>query len=117
MQLDFLYVGSASGQLKAILGDASVNANGAVITLREGQTRASFALVNDSEISADLSALPLGTTSPQNTTNLIATNPIQKSGRCVFDASKRACTRQCRQLRRRQQQHRRHPHPMSATAQ
>lgn len=45
--------GALASSLKAILGDSTVDANGAEITLTEGQTFVSFSLVSDSEISAD----------------------------------------------------------------
>ena len=45
--------GAVSDKLKAILGDSTVDANGAEITLTEGQTTVSFSLVSDSEITAD----------------------------------------------------------------
>lgn len=49
-----LKVLGAIGQgLQAILGDSTVDADGAVITLAEGQTQVSFALVSDEDISAD----------------------------------------------------------------
>jgi hypothetical protein len=49
------FVLNAMAGLKAILGDETVDANGAVINLREGQTQVSFALVSDSAIEADQS--------------------------------------------------------------
>lgn len=42
-------------KFKAILGDTTVDANGAVITLAEGQTQVSFALVQQGEVTADAS--------------------------------------------------------------
>ncbi len=39
--------------IKAILGDSTVDADGATITLAEGQTQVSFALVQDGELTAD----------------------------------------------------------------
>ena len=49
-----LNIAGAVGQgLKAILGDSVVDANGASIELTEGQTQVSFALVSDSDITAD----------------------------------------------------------------
>lgn len=45
--------GALAGSLKAILGDTTVDANGAEITLTEGQTFVSFALTSDSAITAD----------------------------------------------------------------
>jgi Ca2+-binding RTX toxin-like protein len=45
--------GALSGQLNAVLGDTTVAANGAVITLVEGQTEVKFSLTSDSAISAD----------------------------------------------------------------
>jgi RTX calcium-binding nonapeptide repeat (4 copies)/Lipase (class 3) len=42
------------GTFKVILGDRTVDANGAVITLGEGDTTASFALISDGEITSDL---------------------------------------------------------------
>jgi RTX calcium-binding nonapeptide repeat (4 copies)/Lipase (class 3) len=44
------------GTFKVILGDRTVAADGAVITLSEGDTTASFALISDGEISSDLSS-------------------------------------------------------------
>lgn len=41
---------------KVILGDTTVDANGAVITLVEGQTQVRFSLVHDGELSADATA-------------------------------------------------------------
>jgi hypothetical protein len=46
--------GGLAGKLKVILGDRTVDADGAVITLGEGDTFASFALVSDSAIEADV---------------------------------------------------------------
>lgn len=46
---------SMGGSFQAILGDTKVNANGAVITLTEGQTEATFGLVQEGEVSADAS--------------------------------------------------------------
>lgn len=49
-----LNIAGAVGQgLKAILGDSVVDANGASIELTEGQTQVSFALISDSDITAD----------------------------------------------------------------
>jgi RTX calcium-binding nonapeptide repeat (4 copies) len=45
--------GALAGQVNAVLGDTTVAANGAVITLREGDTFATFALVSDNAIEAD----------------------------------------------------------------
>ncbi|MBK9346520.1 MAG: hypothetical protein IPN06_08815 [Burkholderiales bacterium] len=45
----------ASAGMKAILGDSVVDANGATITLAEGQTEIRFALIQDGAISADVS--------------------------------------------------------------
>ena len=44
----------ASQGLKAILGDTTVDADGATITLTEGQTQVSFAIVQDGELDADV---------------------------------------------------------------
>jgi Ca2+-binding RTX toxin-like protein/pimeloyl-ACP methyl ester carboxylesterase len=50
-----LNIAGAIGQgLKAILGDRTVDANGAVIELAPGQTQVSFSLVSDGEIDTDL---------------------------------------------------------------
>lgn len=46
---------SMGGSFQAILGDTKVNANGAVITLTEGQTEVPFGLVQEGEVSADAS--------------------------------------------------------------
>ncbi|WP_187363406.1 putative Ig domain-containing protein [Massilia frigida] len=51
-----LNIGGAGDTLKAILGDITVPASGAVIPLVEGQTQVSFALVQDGALSADLNA-------------------------------------------------------------
>ncbi len=45
----------ASAGMKAILGDSVVDANGATITLVEGQTEIRFALIQDGAISSDVS--------------------------------------------------------------
>ena len=50
--LTLALAGSTQG-LKAVLGDSTVLADGAVITLVEGQVQASFSLVSDAGISAD----------------------------------------------------------------
>jgi len=42
-----------ANKFKAVLGDSTVDANGAVITLAEGQTQVSFALVQEGEVTAD----------------------------------------------------------------
>ncbi len=44
---------SGANGTKVILGDTTVDANGAVITLVEGQTQARFALVLDGDLGAD----------------------------------------------------------------
>ncbi|MGE0333022.1 MAG: calcium-binding protein [Ramlibacter sp.] len=44
---------SGASGCKAILGDTTVDANGAVITLAEGQTRVSFSLVHDGQLDGD----------------------------------------------------------------
>jgi Ca2+-binding RTX toxin-like protein len=46
---------SLAAQFKAILGDSVVAADGAVITLAEGQTQVSFALVQEGDVTADAS--------------------------------------------------------------
>ncbi|MBI2727869.1 MAG: hypothetical protein HYX42_16625 [Polaromonas sp.] len=46
--------GDLSDDLKAILGDEVVDADGAVMTLAEGQTEIKFSLRNDSDITDDL---------------------------------------------------------------
>jgi Ca2+-binding RTX toxin-like protein len=46
--------GALSGKLKARVNGALVDASGATITLKEGQTLASFDVVNDSAIDADI---------------------------------------------------------------
>ncbi|MHB1198401.1 MAG: putative Ig domain-containing protein [Polaromonas sp.] len=51
-----LALSGLADKFKAILGDSIVDANGAVITLAEGQTQVSFALVQQGEVSADASA-------------------------------------------------------------
>lgn len=51
-----LKLGGAGDSLKAILGDITVAANGAVIPLVEGQTQVSFALIQDGALGADASA-------------------------------------------------------------
>ena len=43
----------ANKGIKAILGDTTVDADGATITLMEGQTQVSFAIVQDGELDAD----------------------------------------------------------------
>ncbi len=45
--------GELASQFKAVLGDITVAAQGAVITLAEGQTQVSFALVQEGEVTAD----------------------------------------------------------------
>lgn len=50
-----LALSSLGDKFKAILGDTTVNANGAVLTLAEGQTQISFALVQTGEVTADAS--------------------------------------------------------------
>ncbi len=40
-------------KFKAIVGDSKVDANGAVITMAEGQTQVSFSLVQEGEVTAD----------------------------------------------------------------
>jgi Ca2+-binding RTX toxin-like protein len=42
-----------SDKFKVILGDSTVNAHGAVLTLAEGQTQIGFALVQEGEVTAD----------------------------------------------------------------
>ena len=60
-----LALSSLADKFKAILGDSVVDADGAVITLAEGQTQVSFALVQQGEVAADgslqLSATYAGT--------------------------------------------------------
>jgi Ca2+-binding RTX toxin-like protein len=46
---------SLAAQFKVILGDSVVAADGAVITLAEGQTQVSFALVQEGDVTADAS--------------------------------------------------------------
>ncbi len=48
-----LALSSLGDKFKAILGDSVVGANGAVITLAEGQTQVSFALVQQGEVTAN----------------------------------------------------------------
>jgi trimeric autotransporter adhesin len=62
--------GALAGSLQAILGDSTVDANGATITLTEGQTFVTFALVSDSAITAD----QLGSISAQYQTDSSAGN-------------------------------------------
>ena len=50
-----LAMAGLSDKFKAILGDSTVDADGAVITLAEGQTQVSFALVQQGEVTADAS--------------------------------------------------------------
>ncbi len=50
-----LALSSLADKFKAILGDSIVDANGAVITLAEGQTQVSFALVQQGDVSEDAS--------------------------------------------------------------
>ena len=50
-----LALSGLADKFKAILGDSTVDANGAVITLTEGQTQVSFALVQDGDVTADAS--------------------------------------------------------------
>ncbi|MDO9198669.1 calcium-binding protein [Rhodoferax sp.] len=50
-----LALSGLADKFKAILGDSVVDANGAVITLAEGQTQVSFALVQEGEVTADAS--------------------------------------------------------------
>ncbi len=49
-----LHIANLVDKFAAILGDSKVPADGAVITLVEGQTQVSFSLVNEGEISAEL---------------------------------------------------------------
>lgn len=58
-----LNIGGAGGTLKAILGDITVPASGAVIPLVDGQTQVSFALVQDGPLSASASATVAATVS------------------------------------------------------
>jgi Ca2+-binding RTX toxin-like protein len=51
--LELALAGVASDGIKAVLGDETVTANGAVITLAEGQTQVTFALIQDGGIDAD----------------------------------------------------------------
>jgi len=51
-----LALADLADKFKAILGDSKVNADGAVITLAEGQTQVSFALVQEGEVTVDASA-------------------------------------------------------------
>lgn len=51
-----LALGDLADKFKAILGDTTVAADGAVITLAEGQTQVSFALVQEGEVTTDGSA-------------------------------------------------------------
>jgi Ca2+-binding RTX toxin-like protein len=68
--------GALAGSLKAILGDSTVDANGAEITLTEGQTFVSFALTSDSAITAD----QLGSISAQyQTDSNDPNNPAEQS--------------------------------------
>ena len=70
---DTITLSFAGANGKVILGDTTVDANGAVITLTEGQTQARFSLVHDGELDADavasLSATynSSGTTATSNT--------------------------------------------------
>lgn len=50
-----LALAGLADKFKAILGDTTVDANGAVITLAEGQTEVSFALMQEGEVTADAS--------------------------------------------------------------
>ncbi len=50
---DTITLSFAGANGKVILGDTTVDANGAVITLTEGQTQARFSLVHDGELDAD----------------------------------------------------------------
>jgi Ca2+-binding RTX toxin-like protein len=50
-----LALASLAAQFKVILGDSVVAADGAVITLAEGQTQVSFALVQEGDVTADAS--------------------------------------------------------------
>jgi VCBS repeat-containing protein len=77
-----LNLGGQGSTCKAILGNATVDANGAIITLAEGQTQVSFALVQDGALDADqLASLSVsysgdGQTAASNTWNLT----LQDSG-------------------------------------
>jgi uncharacterized delta-60 repeat protein len=51
-----LALSGLSDSFKAILGDSMVDANGAVITLTEGQTQVSFALVQEGDVAGNGSA-------------------------------------------------------------
>ena len=76
---------SAMPGLKAILGDSVVEANGATITLAEGQTQVSFALVSSAPISADMTgALSVAATVHElrSASELIATCAYSTGARC-----------------------------------
>ena len=48
-----LALSGLADKFKALLGDSTVDANGAVLTLTEGQTQISFALVQEGDVTAD----------------------------------------------------------------
>jgi pimeloyl-ACP methyl ester carboxylesterase len=50
-----LALSGLADKFKVILGDSTVNANGAVLTLAEGQTQIGFALVQEGEVTEDAS--------------------------------------------------------------
>jgi trimeric autotransporter adhesin len=78
--------GALADKLKAILGDTTVDANGAEITLTEGQTFVSFALTSDSAITAD----QLGSISAQYQTD--SNNPNNPAGQSPIASNSWALT-------------------------
>ncbi|WP_166871279.1 putative Ig domain-containing protein [Massilia mucilaginosa] len=67
-----LKIGGTGDSLKAILGDVTVPASGALIPLVEGQTQVSFALVQEGPLSTDASATVAASVSGKD--GLITTN-------------------------------------------
>jgi Ca2+-binding RTX toxin-like protein len=78
--------GALANGLKAILGDSTVDANGAEIQLTEGQTFVSFSLVSDSEITAD----QLGSITAQYQTD--SNNPNNPAGQSPISSNSWALT-------------------------
>ncbi|UOD30684.1 putative Ig domain-containing protein [Massilia violaceinigra] len=78
-----LKIGGTGDSLKAILGDITVPASGALIALVEGQTQVSFALVQEGPLSADASATVGASVSGKdgpittNTFNLVLKNSAE----------------------------------------
>ncbi|OYT88665.1 MAG: hypothetical protein CFE43_21310, partial [Burkholderiales bacterium PBB3] len=79
-------------KFKAILGDVTVPANGATITLAEGQTQVSFALVQDGDVDANVSTALSATYSGVSATGEAQTVASNSWGVNVVDAGAAAST-------------------------